>query len=203
MTPLRMKPPKGVVWHKGGDKWYARGRLTGQSVSLYWGEDYFEACCARKSWEVAMADRMPFYQWSWEELVYLHDHATDPIKILVRDLHGPSYMSIVRKLKSLKLRPMSVHYPAHVTEAGVMKVLNLGNRTVRSLARETGYSNEVVLNTLKRLAKAHKVMIVKQAKVSYSRSHVNVWGLVPVHDAPPELMAKLRAHKSNPFAMML
>lgn len=38
------------VWLKRG-RWEARGKFEGISTRLYYGSDFFEACCARKSWE--------------------------------------------------------------------------------------------------------------------------------------------------------
>lgn len=43
---------KGVTWdssRKG--RWFARGVTEGRYTFLYQGPDFFEACCARKSWE--------------------------------------------------------------------------------------------------------------------------------------------------------
>ena len=44
---------KGVSWQTPRGKWRAYGKLTPESPleSLYYGYDFFEACCARKSWE--------------------------------------------------------------------------------------------------------------------------------------------------------
>lgn len=36
---------------KDGDLWRARGTNGNQRITLYKGHDFFEACCARKSWE--------------------------------------------------------------------------------------------------------------------------------------------------------
>lgn len=36
---------------KDGEKWRARGTRDGERIHLYKGYDFFEACCARKSWE--------------------------------------------------------------------------------------------------------------------------------------------------------
>ncbi len=41
----------GVSFSKGV-YWVAKGKLHGKSIFLYNGKDFFEACCARKSWEV-------------------------------------------------------------------------------------------------------------------------------------------------------
>lgn len=44
----------GVSWHKQRNGWYAYGKATaGRQSALYFGPDFFLACCARKSWEVA------------------------------------------------------------------------------------------------------------------------------------------------------
>lgn len=44
---------KGVSWNNLRHKWRAYGKLTPESPiqSLYYGPDFFKACCARKSWE--------------------------------------------------------------------------------------------------------------------------------------------------------
>lgn len=43
----------GVVWHSHRNRWEARGIERG-SASLYYGVDFFEACCARKSAETRL-----------------------------------------------------------------------------------------------------------------------------------------------------
>lgn len=40
----------GVGLHRG-IYWTAKGKLHGKLIFLYNGKDFFEACCARKSWE--------------------------------------------------------------------------------------------------------------------------------------------------------
>lgn len=42
---------KGVSWHSTKQKWHAYYSLHGTNQQLYHGPDFFEACCARKSWE--------------------------------------------------------------------------------------------------------------------------------------------------------
>lgn len=44
---------KGVTWDASvkRQRWYARGVSKGVYTFLYQGLDFFEACCARKSWE--------------------------------------------------------------------------------------------------------------------------------------------------------
>ncbi len=44
---------KGISWQTPRGKWRAYGKLTPESQveSLYYGYDFFEACCKRKSWE--------------------------------------------------------------------------------------------------------------------------------------------------------
>jgi len=44
---------KGVSWHNQRQKWRAYGKLTPDSPieGLYYGPDFFLACCKRKSWE--------------------------------------------------------------------------------------------------------------------------------------------------------
>lgn len=42
----------GVSFEAQQDKWAAYCSKDSQKVSLYRGKDFFEACCARKSWEV-------------------------------------------------------------------------------------------------------------------------------------------------------
>lgn len=39
------------VEFKKGKFWYAAGKLNNKYYHLYCGSDFFEACCARKSWE--------------------------------------------------------------------------------------------------------------------------------------------------------
>lgn len=39
---------QGVYWKPKRQKWQAFGE---RGETLYWGPDFFEACCARKSWE--------------------------------------------------------------------------------------------------------------------------------------------------------
>jgi len=41
----------GVTFKKDRNNWYAYVRLDGVQIPLYYGKDFFEACCARKSWE--------------------------------------------------------------------------------------------------------------------------------------------------------
>ena len=41
----------GISWHKRSKRWQAKV----QNKLLYWGTDFFEACCARKSWEAENA----------------------------------------------------------------------------------------------------------------------------------------------------
>ena len=41
----------GVSWDSTYRKWAASGTRNGTRRSLYFGKDFFEACCARKSWE--------------------------------------------------------------------------------------------------------------------------------------------------------
>lgn len=42
---------KGVRWRASSCVWVANGTLYRKQTQLYWGPDFFEACCARKSWE--------------------------------------------------------------------------------------------------------------------------------------------------------
>lgn len=42
---------KGVSWQQKSGTWYSSSKLQGRSFNLYTGRDFFEACCARKSWE--------------------------------------------------------------------------------------------------------------------------------------------------------
>lgn len=42
----------GVSEHNRLNRWRARINADGGRVNLYWGSDYFEACCARKSAEL-------------------------------------------------------------------------------------------------------------------------------------------------------
>jgi len=42
----------GVYWNKVKGKWQARIRAFGRDINLYFGRDFFEACCQRKSAEV-------------------------------------------------------------------------------------------------------------------------------------------------------
>jgi len=44
---------KGVTWDNSPKKqrWFVRGVTKGVYTFLYQGPDFFEACCARKSWE--------------------------------------------------------------------------------------------------------------------------------------------------------
>lgn len=42
---------KGVSWQKSTGRWFASSKLNGRSYGLYNGSDFFEAICARKSWE--------------------------------------------------------------------------------------------------------------------------------------------------------
>lgn len=43
----------GVRWDKSRRRWLASARVKGVRINLYAGKDFFEACCARKSWEAA------------------------------------------------------------------------------------------------------------------------------------------------------
>ena len=42
---------KGVSWNKAGRKWLVSRMFANSRKTLYWGVDFFEACCAAKSWE--------------------------------------------------------------------------------------------------------------------------------------------------------
>ena len=42
----------GVCWGKKGKRWYSTIYDKGKIVPLYWGLDFFEACCRRKSAEL-------------------------------------------------------------------------------------------------------------------------------------------------------
>ena len=42
---------KGVSWQASTQRWFASSKLKGRSYALYNGLDFFEAVCARKSWE--------------------------------------------------------------------------------------------------------------------------------------------------------
>lgn len=42
----------GVQWYKVYDKWVARAMQDGKKIHLGYTEDFFEAVCLRKSWEV-------------------------------------------------------------------------------------------------------------------------------------------------------
>lgn len=42
---------KGVTWDSSKSRWFVRGVSYGTYTFLYQGPDFFEACCARKSWE--------------------------------------------------------------------------------------------------------------------------------------------------------
>ena len=41
----------GVRWHSQRERWIAAYFVEGKENRLYYGPDFFEACCARKSWE--------------------------------------------------------------------------------------------------------------------------------------------------------
>lgn len=41
----------GVHFMRARKAWEAFGSVNGVKVKLYYGRDFFEACCARKSWE--------------------------------------------------------------------------------------------------------------------------------------------------------
>lgn len=45
---------KGVSWHTQRKQWRAYGKLYPHAPiqQLYYGPDFFEACCKRKSWEL-------------------------------------------------------------------------------------------------------------------------------------------------------
>lgn len=47
---------KGVRWMAVNKKWEAYCRVEGKRQTLYYGPDFFEACCARKSYEVTCHD---------------------------------------------------------------------------------------------------------------------------------------------------
>lgn len=42
----------GVCWNKANKKWMSQARVKGKTKKLYYGDDFFEAVCARKSWEL-------------------------------------------------------------------------------------------------------------------------------------------------------
>ena len=42
---------KGVYLHTPSNSWYTQIQKAGKRVTIYFGKDFFEACCARKSWE--------------------------------------------------------------------------------------------------------------------------------------------------------
>ena len=42
---------RGVAWDKSRNRWISYGHRNGITNYLYHGRDFFEACCARKSWE--------------------------------------------------------------------------------------------------------------------------------------------------------
>ena len=41
----------GVYYHKRDKAWSAQTQIGDTTYNLYYGKDFFEACCARKSWE--------------------------------------------------------------------------------------------------------------------------------------------------------
>lgn len=43
---------KGVTFSARDNLWYARYNNFKRKVTLYGGKDFFEACCARRSWEL-------------------------------------------------------------------------------------------------------------------------------------------------------
>ena len=45
---------KGVTWLKNQRIYRARANYRGNTLELYSGSDFFEACCARKSWEASV-----------------------------------------------------------------------------------------------------------------------------------------------------
>lgn len=42
---------KGVSLIKVSNVWFAYGKQNGKTLNLYTGKDFFQAVCARKSWE--------------------------------------------------------------------------------------------------------------------------------------------------------
>jgi len=42
---------KGVRFNAGKQRWITRCTIAYKEIQLYVGKDFFEACCARKSWE--------------------------------------------------------------------------------------------------------------------------------------------------------
>ena len=47
----------GVGYRSKVDRWEAYARVDYKQFRLYWGSDFFEACCRRKSWENVNAVR--------------------------------------------------------------------------------------------------------------------------------------------------
>lgn len=48
----------GVSFDAKRNRYVAHGKRNGVKASLYYGPDFFEACCARKSWEAAEKRRL-------------------------------------------------------------------------------------------------------------------------------------------------
>ena len=42
---------RGVHWNERWQRWQTNTDLANGKKQLYWGSDFVEACCARKSWE--------------------------------------------------------------------------------------------------------------------------------------------------------
>lgn len=52
ILPNRSAGITGVSFSARDQRWMAYTKNNGSRITLYWGIDFFLACCARKSWEV-------------------------------------------------------------------------------------------------------------------------------------------------------
>lgn len=43
---------KGVSWQTSRKKWLVSRMLENKRYTLYWGVDFFEACCVTKAWDL-------------------------------------------------------------------------------------------------------------------------------------------------------
>lgn len=52
----------GISWYASREVFVARGKVNGQVENLYRGPNFFEACCARRSWENKQIQKRDSYE---------------------------------------------------------------------------------------------------------------------------------------------
>lgn len=143
--------------------------------------------------------------WKREELSLLHEVWASRRRIPIAEVEamfpGRSYRAICSKAWSLGLGSPKLS-PGEGNRV-VMEALGKRKMTTAQLARETGYSLDVLRGILGALRDAGSIHIAEKIAPPRGGHALNVWAAVGSPDAPETIVEQLRPLAGNPFAQLL